>query len=251
MTKKKDTKPVEQVQETQEENQPFGMDPKQLEHARKNLRTQLRERFDKWMTVSDDDATDDDITAAREAFEAEVQKYTNQEYPLADPDNAVAMLEMLIDWNKKHNHWDKGSWRGVIMLDKVLNKALEDIKGAEDKKGLAVDYQTLMFLFKSLQNPNGYGLESAKEMAELEVYDVELGKVKEGHEDDMTFNKIVKAVLKQTNYLQTVDQMLKLLQERVNLAAAGIKVEFKCTELEEFKELHDTWVVTPEGQHQH
>jgi hypothetical protein len=36
--------------------------------------------------------------------------------------------------------------------------------------------------------------------------------------------------------------MLKLYQERVNLAAAGIKFTFKITELEEFNTLHEAWV---------
>jgi hypothetical protein len=36
--------------------------------------------------------------------------------------------------------------------------------------------------------------------------------------------------------------MLKLYQERINIAAAGIKFNFKITELEEFKQLHDVWV---------
>jgi hypothetical protein len=48
--------------------------------------------------------------------------------------------------------------------------------------------------------------------------------------------------MKNTTYLQSVDKMLKLYQERVNLAAAGIKFTFKITELEEFNTLHEAWV---------
>jgi hypothetical protein len=219
-----------------------NIDPKKLEEARESLRARMKERFGEWLEVSDETATDDDITAARKEFEEQVAVYTNKEYEMAEADKAVEMVEFIKSWNAKYNHWEKGAWRGVVNLDSVLEKKLEELKSAEEPKAFEVDYQTLMFLYKSMQNPNGYGIESAREMAELEQYDVVAGKVKEGHEDDMTYSKVVNAIMKNTTYLQSVDKMLKLYQERVNLAAAGIKFTFKITELEEFNTLHEAWV---------
>jgi hypothetical protein len=219
-----------------------NIDPKKLEEARESLRARMKERFGEWLEVSDETATDDDITAARKEFEDKVAVYTNKQYEMSSADKAIEMVEFIKAWNAKYNHWEKGAWRGVVNLDTVLEKKLEELKSAEESKAFEVDYQTLMFLYKSMQNPNGYGIESAREMAELEQYDVVAGKVKEGHEDDMTYSKVVNAIMKNTTYLQSVDKMLKLYQERINLAAAGIKFTFKITELEEFNTLHEAWV---------
>ena len=43
--------------------------------------------------------------------------------------------------------------------------------------------------------------------------------------------------------LENVDKMLKLYRERMNIAAAGVKFDFKITDLEEFVQFHDTWLV--------
>lgn len=244
MANKKKTTAPEQVEETAQDVIE-GLDPKQLEEARQNMREQLRERFGEWLEIADETATDDDITKARDEFQAEVTKYTEQDYTMADAEEALEMVEFIRNWNAKYNYWEKGAWRGVVQLDRVLGEkaaALRENPGTFD-----VDYQTLMFLYKSMQNPSGYGLESALQMVELEAYDVETGKVKEGHEHDMTYSKVVAAVFKNTNYLQLVDKMLKIRQERINLAAAGIKFDFKCTELEEFAALHDAWVASARG----
>ena len=245
MANKKKTTVPENIEETDQEVVD-QIDPKLLEEARKNMRQQLTEKFGQWITVHEEDATDDDIATARKEFEEEVGKYTALKYKMADADKSVEMAEFIRDWNANYNHWEKGAWRGVVQLDRVMADTIKDLN--ENPADFEIDYQTLMFLYKSMQNPNGYGLESAKRMAELEHYDVVSGKVMEGHEDEMTYSKVVEAIFKNTNFLQLVDKMLKLRQERINLAAAGIKYDFKITELEEFADMYEAWVVAGHQQ---
>lgn len=245
MANKKKTTVPENVEET-DQSVIDQIDPKLLDDARKNMRKQLTEKFGEWITVYDEDATDDDITAARKEFEDELAKYTALKFKMADADKAVEMAEFIRDWNANYNHWEKGAWRGVVQLDRVMTETIQQLK--ENNADFEIDYQTLMFLYKSMQNPNGFGIESAKRMAELEHYDVVSGKVIEGHEDEMTYSKVVEAIFKNTNFLQLADKMLKLRQERINLAAAGIKYDFKISELEEFANMYEAWVVTGHQQ---
>lgn len=239
MAKKKEEKPVAVVDEVKDENL-NEIDPEVLAKARVEMRAAMTEKFGKWITVYDDDANDDDIQAAREVFEAEVEKYKNQTYRCAEPAEAVETVEFLINWNAKHNAWKNAAWRGIIAFDNVMTKLLEN-RAELEEKGFDIDYQTLMFLYHQMQMPTGVGLADAKDMAELENFDMETNEIRP--EKRVTYTSVLTTVYEHVNRLALVDKMLNLYRERVTIAAAGIKFDFKITELEEFKELSDAWVV--------
>ena len=92
-----------------------------------------------------------------------------------------------------------------------------------------------------MANPHGIGLESARQMAEMENYD-EVNDKAFDEDTPVTYSGILEKIFAYVRELAVVDKMLKLYQERINIAAAGIKFNFKITELEEFKQLHDAWV---------
>lgn len=215
------------------------MTDEQLKKLHEKFRNDLREKFDKWLTVYDEEATKEDVDKAKAEFDKEVAKYANKTYVIAEKD-ALAFAELLKKWNATMNHWEKGTWKGMLMFDKVISEAIEKYK-ADATLPFEVDYATLMYLYQTMSNPAGVGLESARAMAELEGFDLEKVEKKDD-ENFITYSHILQNVLEIIRQLANIDKKLKLMRERINIATAGIKFDFKITELEEFIELHDAFI---------
>ena len=229
MVKKKTNENVDATQMTDE----------QLKKLHEKFRDDLREKFGKWLTVYDEEATKEDVDKAKAEFDEEVAKYANKTYVIAEKD-ALAFAELLKKWNATMNHWEKGTWKGMLMFDKVISEAIEKYK-ADSTLPFEVDYATLMYLYQTMSNPAGVGLESAKAMAELEGFDIEKVEKKDD-ENFITYSHILQNVLEIIRQLANIHKKLKLMRERINIATAGIKFDFKITELEEFIELHDAFI---------
>lgn len=215
------------------------MTDEQLKKLHEKFRNDLREKFGKWLTVYDEEATKEDVDKAKAEFDEEVAKYANKTYVIAEKD-ALAFAELLKKWNATMNHWEKGTWKGMLMFDKVISEAIEKYK-ADATLPFEVDYATLMYLYQTMSNPAGVGLESARAMAELEGFDLEKIEKKDD-ENFVTYSHILQNVLEIIRQLANIDKKLKLMRERINIATAGIKFDFKITELEEFIELHDAFI---------
>lgn len=215
------------------------MTDEQLKKLHEKFRNDLREKFGKWLTVYDEEATKEDVDKAKAEFDEEVAKYANKTYVIAEKD-ALAFAELLKKWNTTMNHWEKGTWKGMLMFDKVISEAIEKYK-ADATLPFEVDYATLMYLYQTMSNPAGVGLESARAMAELEGFDLEKVEKKDD-ENFVTYSHILQNVLEIIRQLANIDKKLKLMRERINIATAGIKFDFKITELEEFIELHDAFI---------
>ena len=215
------------------------MTDEQLKKLHEKFRNDLREKFSKWLTVYDEEATKEDIDKAKAEFDEEVAKYANKTYVIAEKD-ALAFAELLKKWNATMNHWEKGTWKGMLMFDKVISEAIEKYK-ADATLPFEVDYATLMYLYQTMSNPAGVGIESARAMAELEGFDIEKVEKKDD-ENFITYSHILQNVLEIIRQLANIDKKLKLMRERINIATAGIKFDFKITELEEFIELHDAFI---------
>lgn len=215
------------------------MTDEQLKKLHEKFRNDLREKFGKWLTVYDEEATKEDVDKAKAEFDEEVAKYANKTYVIAEKD-ALAFAELLKKWNTTMNHWEKGTWKGMLMFDKVISEAIEKYK-ADATLPFEVDYATLMYLYQTMSNPAGIGLESARAMAELEGFDLEKVEKKDD-ENFVTYSHILQNVLEIIRQLANIDKKLKLMRERINIATAGIKFDFKITELEEFIELHDAFI---------
>ena len=215
------------------------MTDEQLKKLHEKFRNDLREKFGKWLTVYDEEATKEDVDKAKAEFDEEVAKYANKTYVIAEKD-ALAFAELLKKWNATMNHWEKGTWKGMLMFDKVISEAIEKYK-ADATLPFEVDYATLMYLYQTMSNPAGVGIESARAMAELEGFDIEKVEKKDD-ENLVTYSHILQNVLEIIRQLANIDKKLKLMRERINIATAGIKFDFKITELEEFIELHDAFI---------
>ena len=227
------------TKKTNEKVDATKMSDEQLKKLHEKFRKDLREKFGKWLDVHDEEATTEDVNKAKAEFDEEVAKYANKTYVIAEKD-ALAFAELLKKWNATLNHWEKGTWKGMLMFDKVISEAIEKYK-ADSTLPFEVDYATLMYLYQTMCNPAGVGLESARAMAELEGFDLEKVEKKDD-ENFVTYSHILQNVLEIIRQLANIDKKLKLMRERINIATAGIKFDFKITELEEFIELHDAFI---------
>ena len=211
----------------------------QKEYARMNVRKQFNENFSKWAHIADENATDEDIEAAKKDYEAVIEETQKKTYTLAtsEGDCANRTARLLFNWNKDMCNWKNGSWRGVIAFDKYITSKINAL-GNGTEKDLVVDYSTLCFLYTNMSEPCGIGIDDAFIMAELENFDIEKNEIKED-EYPVTYSGILEKVCTEVQKLSNIDKKLLILRERVNLAYAGLKMELKITELEEFIEFAD------------
>ena len=86
--------------------------------------------------------------------------------------------------------------------------------------------------------PKGTGIETARKMAHFENYNEETGEV---YEEVMpvTYSGVLEKILVEVRKLSNIDKKLSILKERVNLAYAGLKMNLKISEIEEFLEFHE------------
>lgn len=211
----------------------------QKEYARVTVRNEFNKKFSKWAEIDPVNATDDDIAEAKKDFEDCLNTNKNKKYMLASHEDGLALTtaKFLKDWNEKFNTWEKGSWRGLIQFDKVITPIIAELESDKDKD-FEIDYSTLIFLYQSMGDPKGTGLETAREMAKFENYNEETGKVFE-EDIPVTYSGILEKVNLEVKNLSNIDKKLTILKERVNLAYAGLKMNLKISDIEEFIEFHE------------
>ena len=211
----------------------------QKQYARITVRNEFNKKFSKWAEIDPEDATDDDIAAVKKDFEDCVEENKNKTYLIATHEDGLALktAEFLQNWNKEFNTWENGAWRGLIQFDRVITKIIDELK-ADTNKDFEIDYSTLIFLYQSMGTPKGSGIVSARKMAEFENYNEETGKVFEEN-IPVTYSGVLEKIQLAVKGLSNIDKKLTILKERVNLAYAGLKMNLKISELEEFLEFHE------------
>lgn len=211
----------------------------QKEYARVTVRNEFNKKFSKWAEIDPVNATDDDIAAVKKDFDDCLNENKNKKYLLATHDDGLALTtaKFLKDWNAKFNTWEKGSWRGLIQFDKVITKIIEELE-SDKNKDFEIDYSTLIFLYQSMGDPKGTGIDTAREIAKFENYNEETGKVFE-EDIPVTYSGILEKVNLEVKNLSNIDKKLTILKERVNLAYAGLKMNLKISDIEEFIEFHE------------
>lgn len=236
----KDTKklPVKQEDELTKAGIP-EMSEEQKEYARATVRAEFNKKFSKWAEIDPVNATDDDIAAAKKDFETCLEENKNKKYLIATHDDGLALTTatFLKNWNAEFNTWEKGSWRGLIQFDKVINKIITELEDDKDKD-FEIDYSTLIFLYQSMGDPKGTGIETARKMAMFENYNEETGKAFE-EDTPVTYSGILEKINLEVKQLSNIDKKLTILKERVNLAYAGLKMNLKISDIEEFIEFHE------------
>jgi len=218
---------------------PDDITEEQKEYARITVRKEFNEKFSKWAYIEEEDCTDDELQEIKKEFEDYLEENKNKMYKIASHEDGLALntAKFLKNWNEKFNAWEKGSWRGIIHFDKVISKIIEELE-ADSSKDLEIDYSSLIFLYQSMYEPKGMGLESARNMAVFENYNEETGMPYEEN-IPITYSGILEKITIEVQMLSNVDKKLNILKERVNLAYAGLKMTLKISRLEEFLEFYD------------
>lgn len=234
--KKENTKPAEEKQEYTKE---------ELEFARISLRKNFNEKFSKWAVMEPEDADDDFIAQAKKDLEDAVEDQKKKTYDIGTNEDGLALktAQFLKEWNEKFNYWEKGSWRGLIRFNVVIEGLIDELK-KDDKKHLEIDYQTLIFLYNSMMNPNGIGLASARQMAVFENYNEETDAPFEENVP-VTYSGILSKIIEHVKYLGGIDKKLNILRTRLQYAYMGLKMTLKVSDIEEFVEFNDA--VTDNG----
>lgn len=252
MAKEKKNVKIEEVDTTinvQNENgESFSADvdkmtPEQLEFARMTFKKNFNERFSKWAEIEDEPADDEYIAQCKKDFDDEVELNKNRKFLIAEAGElAVKTAKFLKTVNAEANAWAKGSWRGVIMFDRVINSIIDELE-ADSTKNFEIDYTTLVFLHQTMMSPYGVGLEQALRMAEWENYNPETD---EPYEEDtpVTYSGVLEKVLNYVNELSAIDKKLVILRERWLTANAGLRTKLKVSSLEEFVEYSNAVVAS-------
>lgn len=218
------------------------MTEEQIEYARIQTRKAFNEQFSKWAEIDNNEWADDDfIASAKKDFEDALEQNKKAKFCLgkAEDGNAVRTAEFLKDWGENFITWEKGMWRGVITFNKIITKLLNELNDKKsDVKDFEVDYSTLWFLYQTMMHPEGKGLESARLMAKMENYDEETDSPCE-EDAPVTYSGILEKVKMNIDMLQANEKKLTILKERMNLAYAGLKMNLKISEIEEFIEFHN------------
>lgn len=206
------------------------------ELVRQTFRNDLRTHFDKWLTVYDEEPTAEDIQKAKDEFDVDIKNIQTKKYTIATT-RGKSYADLILAWNEKYNHWEGADWRAVIQLNKVTKVFCETLT---DEDPLEVEYGNLLYLYKAMGKPSGYGLKSAQDLAVVENFDPETGEPLET--DAVTYSKLLREVIARVNEITAHDHRLNLYKMRIDWMNAGVKTDFKASTIEEFMAFHEAWV---------
>ena len=215
------------------------MSPEQIEFARMTMRKEFNERFSKWAIIEDENADDDFIAQTKKDLDDEVELNKNRKFNIGGHEDGIALrtAEFLKEWNENFNHWEKGMWRGIIRFNIVISDILKDLQ-ENPEKDIEIDYPTLIFLYNSMMQPSGIGLESARLIARFENYNEETdGPFEE--DVPVTYSGVLEKIKHHVDGLASVDKKINILHQRYNLALAGLRMTLKISEIEEFVEFNN------------
>ena len=225
------------VKEANEANLPPELTEEEKEYARMTVKKEFNENFSKWANMPDEPADDAYIEQAKAEFQKCIDDTKNKKFLLATSERALESAKLLQELNNTKFEWKNGQWRGIILFNKIMNEKIEELS-KDNTLPLEVDYSTLMHLYSAMTEPKGTGLKEAIKMSKYENYDVENDKPIE-EDSPVTYSGLLEKINENILWLSNNDKKLNILKEKVNFAYAGIKMELKITELEEFLEFYD------------
>ena len=184
---------------------------KEIREAEEKQRAALIKEYNQNNTTSQiiDDVipTQDDIIQYQKDFEDAYQKLTEKTYCIADKESSLRVAKFLKDWNTNKVQWRKDLWKGVIKFNEVISNIISDLEN--EPKDLIIDYAALSYLYMTMMEPTGIGLESAKEMETI----------------DAEYSAILEAIGTNVDMFEQYRQYIDLLQRRWGFACQGYKLD--------------------------
>lgn len=161
--------------------------------------------------------SEDYVNETKKDFEDVVKEANGLTYTIADKEKALETAKFLKSWNAEKNEWHRAYWKGVIKFDEFITEQIKELE--EDKeKSLVFDYNALIFLYQTMMQPSGVGLEAAKAMEAI----------------DDQYNSVLNTIGSYVDKLSLYDKKAKLFQERWGLACNGFKMNVLVKNLEDY-----------------
>ncbi len=113
--------------------------------------------------------SEEEIKQAKEEFDKGANDFSTKTWQIGAPEKSKEIIDYIKHFIEKRLFWTKNGWLGVVKLTEELNEA-EKITNVTEG-GLKLGYQAIEFLYYSLSNPAGIGLQTAKDFeAEYELF---------------------------------------------------------------------------------
>lgn len=129
---------------------------------------ELKEKLAEAVKDNPNKPSEEEVKAAGEEFENAAKSFPVKLWEIGEVENARPFCDYLTHYVRNRLFWTKNGWMGVVKLDEELRAAENLLNG---KEPLKIGYQALEFIYYSLMNPGGIGLQSAQDFeAEGENY---------------------------------------------------------------------------------
>lgn len=129
---------------------------------------ELKEKLAEAVKDNPNKPTEEEIKAAGEEFEYASKIFPTKMWEIGDEKQGRAFCDYLKHYVRNRLFWTKNGWMGVVKLNEELQAAENLLNG---KEPLKIGYQALEFVYYSLMNPGGVGLQAAEDFeSESENY---------------------------------------------------------------------------------
>lgn len=123
--------------------------------------------------------SDEEVAAAKKEFEDAIEDFNNGIWQVGEEKDAQQITDYLVNFIHNKVFWYKDGWQGVLKFNEEIQKRKDELNNG-DRNALELTWQALEFIFHSMSNPGGIGLESARLMQEEnETYTFVMEKVGE------------------------------------------------------------------------
>ena len=119
---------------------------------------ELKKELEKAVQDSPNKPTEEEIKAAGAEFEYASKVFPSKLWEIGEVKDARVFCDYLSHYVRNRLFWTKNGWMGVVKLDEELKAAENLLNGKEPFK---LGYQALEFIYYSLMNPGGIGLQAA------------------------------------------------------------------------------------------
>lgn len=131
---------------------------------------ELDEKLAEAIENNENKPSEEEVKEAEEKFQEASREFAVKSWDIGEAENATEFIQYLLHYVRNRLFWTKNGWMGVLKMQEELEDA-ENFINSNSESPLKLGYQALEFIFYSLQNPGGVGLDAAKDFeSENEQY---------------------------------------------------------------------------------
>jgi hypothetical protein len=135
-----------------------------------NSKSDFEEKLAEAIENNPNKPSEEEIEEAKTRFEEASKDFSIKSWDIGTPEKSDEFIEFIDDFMKNRIFWKQNGWMGVIKMSEEFEHAKNFIKAFPDQP-IKFGYQAMEFLFYSLQNPGGIGLQAALDFqSQNEVY---------------------------------------------------------------------------------